>query len=204
MTIRRPLRIGIAGPMGAGKSAAARRLIDTGFAVIDADSEAKHLMDTSTAVKTALQAAFGDAILSAGAINFPALAKLVFSEENGLDRLNAVVRLPIAEALSEMVLRASIDTVLDAALIPFWGIENAFDGCLWIDAPRAIRIERLIGRGLTRADAVTRVEGQTGMLLRPDADHWLFIENTGSEAELHAAVDEAITYFREEACSQED
>ena len=51
---------------------------------------------------------------------------------------------------------------------------------------------------------MTRVEGQTGMLLRPDEDHWLFIENTGTEAELHAAVDEAIAYFREEACSQED
>ncbi len=200
----RPLRIGIAGPMGAGKSSAARRLIDAGFTVIDADAEAKRLMETSPAVKDALRLAFGDTILIDNRIDFPALAARVFSEEDGLDRLNAVVRTPVAEALAKTVLAASTDTVLDAALIPFWGIEQAFDGCLWIDAPRAIRIERLIERGCPRAEAVARVEGQAGMLLRPDADHWLFIENIGTTTELHAAIDEAIAYFREEACTQED
>ena len=194
------VRIGIAGPMGAGKSAAAKHLIDRGFAVIDADREAKRIMAESDAVKTGLAAAFGPAVVKNGTIDFPVLAAAVFTKENGLDALNAIVRIPVATGLSAMIAQLETDTVLDAALIPFWEIDTAFDGCLWIDAPRAFRIERLVSRGHSVADATTRIESQAGMLLRPDGDNWLFIENTGTLDELREAVDEAIDYFREDEC----
>lgn len=194
----RPLRVGIAGPIGAGKSEAARHLAESGFAVIDADAQAKLVMANDVVVKTALAEKFGNDVVDKTGIVFAALAKKVFASVNGLEALNGIVRMPVADALTKMIREAGTDTVLDAALIPYWGIGEVFDCCLWITAPRELRVERIVSRGSSREDAESRVSSQSAIMPEPEGDNWFFIDNIGTPAELFEAVDEAVSECRGE------
>ena len=77
-------RIGISGFMGAGKTTCcglmAEALRDAGLAVrvIDADAEAKRIMQNDKAIQEKLAASFGKNVINESGIVFPALAPLAF------------------------------------------------------------------------------------------------------------------------------
>ena len=86
------LRIGITGGIGSGKSIASRVFQALGVPIYDADSRARGLMENDGALRTELQAAFGDATYDeAGRLNRPALAAAVFHDPIKLAQLNGLV-----------------------------------------------------------------------------------------------------------------
>ena len=72
---------------------------------------------------------------------------------------------------------------MDAALLLHWGMDREVDTTLVIHAGRELRLKRLTGRGIGRADAVARERAQLRYAeFQRRADRVIF--NNGSVADL--------------------
>jgi dephospho-CoA kinase len=185
-------RIGIAGFMGAGKSTCAGFMSDMcgaseGLArSIDADAEAKRLMQNSAVIKKKLVETFGAAIISGGALIFPELGEAAFSSAENLKAFNRIVHPVLVKKLEEMVfMKDGPCVIFDAALIPLWHIENWFDVLVWVHASFEKRYERLRKKiKLPAAKLSLRMELQETLFDGPTQAPWNVIVNHGTREEL--------------------
>jgi dephospho-CoA kinase len=181
--------------MGSGKSTAARLLAARGWTVIDADREAKLLMNGEPLLKRRLVETFGGAIAGGEGISFGALGTLVFGDKENLKRLNALVHPPLLGHLKSLAdSHGAKPWVLDAALIPLWKIEFWFDVCLWVSAPPEVRLGRLLqtASGLNEPELRRRMRLQEENMPEPGAPQWIFLPNEGDVALLDDSLKNAI------------
>src|SRR5690606_2758900 len=91
-----PIKVGVTGGIGSGKSIVCRIFNTLGIPVFDADTEAKRLMATDAGLVAAIRSEFGDEAYDAdGSINRGYLASQVFSDGRRLETLNRLVH-PVA------------------------------------------------------------------------------------------------------------
>ena len=191
------LIIGLTGGIGAGKSTVAELLRGHGAVVVDVDALGREVIGPSGSAVEAVVARFGEEVRGAdGSIDRPALAGKVFSDPEALAALNAISHPAIDqlldERLSEIADRAPDRiVVLDMAVLAESdlgrGITHSYEVVIVVEAPREVRIERLVDRGLTVEDAEARMASQaTDAERRTLADH--VIDNRGDLDELAQAV----------------
>ena len=110
MTEKTLRRYAITGGIGSGKSTVAAMFARLGAVIIDADAISRDLMRPTENTLNAVVAEFGPDILHPdGTLNRPALAALVFSDEDARTRLNNIVHPAVrarADALVEQAWRA--------------------------------------------------------------------------------------------------
>ena len=186
------LRVGLTGGAGAGKSTVAARLRELGAVVIDADALAREVLEPGSDGLRQVIAAFGEQVLRPDAsLDRAALAAVVFADPERRRELEAITHPRIAARTSELLAAAPDGAVVvhDVPLLVEKALAPAYDLVVVVDAPVERRVERLVGRGLTEADARARIAAQATRAEREAvADVWL--ENDGSVADLVAAVDE--------------
>ena len=187
-------RIGIAGYMGAGKSACAARCAEAaGMRIINADAEAKLLMEHDSRIRDELVRAFGPAVDNHGTLNVSALGAAAFASPADMEKLNRIVHPRLLVRLRDCVFSSPGPSVLDAALIPLWHIEDWFDHCLWVWAPSELRRSRLVLKtGLPEAHLRQRMLVQEALVAEPSGARWTTIVNDGSFEELKNRVDRFI------------
>jgi dephospho-CoA kinase len=187
-------RIGIAGYMGAGKSACAKRCAEAaGMRIINADAEAKLLMENDSRIRDELVRVFGPSIDKSGALDFAALGAAAFASPADMQKLNNIVHPRLLRQLRDCVFSQPGPSVLDAALIPLWRIEDWFDRCLWIDAPSELRRSRLVTKtGMPEALLRQRMLVQETLVAEPSGAQWTTIVNDGTFEELKNRVDRFI------------
>ena len=84
------LRVGLTGGIGSGKSTVARRLVQRGAWLVDADVLAREVVEPGSDGLAEIVAAFGTAVLDAdGALDRPALAAVVFGDRAARERSTA-------------------------------------------------------------------------------------------------------------------
>jgi dephospho-CoA kinase len=191
--------VGIAGYTGSGKSLAAALLAKNGFAVIDADREAKKAMQESDTVKKALAARFGIEVIAGQVIDSRLLGERVFANAGELADFNAIVHPPVLRYLNNLVFdcRRNGDVALDAALIPLWRNEAWFDALIWVAAPRAVRLARLCARpGTDQAAAARRMQLQEALFTEPEEPPWCRIDNAGTQESFSTAVKQWLLRFK--------
>ncbi|MBM3329016.1 MAG: dephospho-CoA kinase [Calditrichaeota bacterium] len=189
------LRIGLTGPIGAGKSVVASRWEELGAGIVVGDSVGAEALILDADLRRALVERFGEGILSPGGrIDRLALGRVAFATPEGQRDLTAITFPALYNrAKDEMAFLAEFHDVVvfDAALLFEWGIERDFDRIVTVTAPVELLIERAAARpiGLTREDIVARLERQ----LPPDekarrAD--IVIVNDGTEEDLIRKADD--------------
>ena len=180
--------IGIAGFMGAGKSTCSRFLSEAcgGARIIDADAEAKLLMQGDAAIKRELVETFGAAVIPRNDIAFPVLGVMAFRSAENLWALNRIVHPALINRLKERVFANSDSCIIcDAALIPLWHIEKWFDILIWVRASFEKRYGRLKTKiKLPTAQLIARMELQQALFDEPDQMPWNIIVNHGTREEL--------------------
>ena len=192
----RPLIIGLAGGIGAGKSAIADILRSLGCLVSDSDHEAKAQLDNPE-VRERLVKWWGTRILDEqGRIDRSVVAGIVFSDSQERVRLEALVHPRLKRARSELLERAVRDgapaVVIDAPLLFEAGVDAECDAVIFVDAPREHREARVAGRGWTPAELGRREDAQLPLEeKRRRSTH--YIENAGSEESLAQSTE---TTFR--------
>jgi dephospho-CoA kinase len=185
--------VGLTGGIGAGKSTIARRLVELGATLVDADQLAREVVLPGTVGLARVVEAFGERVLTAdGELDRPALADIVFGDEAARRRLNGILHPLIGERTAELMAAAPADGILvqDVPLLVEGGMSAAFPLVVVVDAPQDVRVARLVAdRGMTEEAARARMAAQADEpARRAAADVWL--DNSGSPDDARAAVDQ--------------
>ncbi len=186
------MRIGLTGGIGSGKSAVARLLAERGAVVVDSDVIAREVVEPGTPGLAAVVAEFGEQVLRPdGTLDRERLGAIVFGDEPARLRLNAIVHPLVGARSAEIVAAAAPGAVLvhDIPLLVENNLAGAFDLVLVVEAPQAVRLERLVrDRGMTAEAAEARIAAQaTDEQRRAVAD--VVISNDGTLDDLRARVD---------------
>lgn len=189
------LRIGLTGGIAAGKSVVARRLGELGAVVIDHDVLAREVVEPGTVGLEEVVEAFGEGVLgSDGALDRPALGRLVFDDAAARERLESILHPEIRRVAAEReALAGAADdravVVHDIPLLVETGQADHFHLLVVVHAPAEQRVARLVaGRGLDDAAARARVRAQaTDEERAAVAD--VVLDGTGTEDGLREQVD---------------
>jgi dephospho-CoA kinase len=185
------LRIGLTGGIGSGKSTVSALLAARGAVIIDADRIAREVVEPGTAGLAAVVEAFGDGVLAAdGSLDRPALAAVVFADPAARARLDGIVHPLVRDRAVELAVAAPPDAVLvnDVPLLVETGQAGSYDVVLVVEADLAVRLTRLVERGMTEEDARARIAAQaTDEQRRAAAD--VVLDNSGTREQLAEQVD---------------
>lgn len=183
--------IALTGGVAAGKSAVARRFLALGVHVHDADTAAREVVEAGTPGLAAIVEAFGYGVLDdAGRLDRRAMRERVFANNVERQKLEAIVH-PLVRAW----LRARVEAETGPyCLLAIPLLAENMSHYRWIrqvllvDAPEAVRIERLMHRdGIDGTLARRMVSQQASRAERiAMADH--IIDNFGDEGELDDVV----------------
>ncbi|MBL8886191.1 MAG: dephospho-CoA kinase [Phycisphaerales bacterium] len=190
----RPIVLGLAGGIGAGKSAVARELESRGALVLDSDSRAKSVLETPEA-RDVLVSWWGPEILKDGRVDRKRVADVVFADAEQRRRLEAFVH-PRLHAARRVDIDAAAArgvrlVVIDAPLLQEAGVDKECDAVVFVDAPRQQRLERVRSRGWDDAE-LTRREAAQLSLSEKKARSTFVIENNGDLAALGVRVGELL------------
>jgi dephospho-CoA kinase len=136
-----------------------------------------------------------------------ALRRIVFSDQSQLEELNSIVHPEVTALRSRLVAdaeqRGDRMVVCDTPLLFERGITDDFDRIVLVDAPRPIRLERLVRqRGLDETEAMDMITAQMPAdLKRARADY--VIENTSTLRALEERVSEVWDALEREALVRE-
>ncbi len=189
------IHLALTGNIASGKSTVAALLAAHGATIIDADRLAREAVRPGTAALEAIVDRFGPSVLHAdGTLDRPTLRRRVFQDPVARDALNAIVHPAVRRlrdaALTEATARGDALVISDIPLLFEVGLEHAFDGVILVDAPAAVRLERLQrDRGLARDEAQAMIDAQWPSARKRPGATWI-IDNDGPQAQLPARVAE--------------
>lgn len=194
----RPLRIGLTGPIGCGKSTIAGWLRAWGGAVVDADALAREVTRPGEPAHDAVLAHFGDAVRAAdGTLDRAALAAIVFRDPRALAALEQIVHPAVRPTILAALASAEGGGVQFVALEAIKLIESGYAPLcdeLWlVTCDPARQHERLIARGLAREDAERRMAAQAGLSARLAPAATRIIETDGPREATANLVAAALT-----------
>ena len=99
---RKPLRLGLTGGIGSGKSTVASIMASAGAAVMDADAISRSLTMPGGRAIPAILAEFGEQLIASdGAMNRDAMRALVFSNPESKRQLEAIIHPLVGQVLQE-------------------------------------------------------------------------------------------------------
>ncbi|MCP3936133.1 MAG: dephospho-CoA kinase [Actinomycetia bacterium] len=163
------LIVGLTGGIGAGKTTVAEALARRGAIVVDVDGLGRQIIGHGGSAVDDVVARFGERVRTAeGDIDRAALASIVFADPQALADLNDISHPRINELIDATVDELPDDTivVLEMAVLVEsklgWDNRHRYEVVAVVEAPENVRVERLIDRGMTIADARARIENQVG------------------------------------------
>jgi dephospho-CoA kinase len=157
-----PLKVGLTGGIGSGKTTVARIFEVLGIPVYYADETARHIMNEDTQLKKEIIKSFGEQSYIEGKLNREYLASIVFQDKTKLGRLNALVHpATIRHSVQWMKQQTGPYAIREAALIFESGVQGQLDYVIGVCAPVELRIERAMKRdNLTREQVMERMDRQ--------------------------------------------
>jgi dephospho-CoA kinase len=202
------LLVGLTGNIASGKSTVAQLLSERGATIIDADVLARRAVERGAKAFDAISKRWGTSVLAAdGQLDRAALRRTVFGNPKELEALNDIVH-PEVERLREARIdearsRGDRIVVCDIPLLFEKKMADRFDRIILVDAPRPLRLERLVNdRGLRETEAMNMIAAQMpAELKRARAD--FVIDNAGTLTELEQRVTEVWTSLLQNAESRE-
>lgn len=200
------LLVALTGNIASGKSTVARIFVAQGATLIDADVLARHAVRVGTPGYEAIVKRWGSAVLSAdGVLDRGALRHIVFEHPGELQALNGIVHPEVERMRTELVAaaRARGDRIVvcDIPLLFEKNLTAGFDRIVLVDAPRSVRLERLVrDRGLRETEAMAMIAQQMPAdLKRARAD--FVIDNDGTREALEERAKEVWRTLSAEADS---
>jgi dephospho-CoA kinase len=181
--------VALTGGIAAGKSTVARMFADCGATIVDADGLAREAVAVGSQGLAAVVREFGPQVLTPdGALDRPALGKLVFDDESARRRLEAIVHPEVARLSAEAFATAAQQNpggliIYDVPLLVEAGRKAEFDAVVVVEASDIERMNRLRNeRGMTEGEAASRLAAQaTNEQRRAIADFVVSTENSLDE-----------------------
>ena len=201
------LLVGLTGNIASGKSTVSRLFSERGATIIDADVLARRVVERGTPAYDEIIRRWGNDVVGPdGELDRAALRRLVFTDQEQLEALNAIIH-PEVNRLRTRLLddaRARGDRIVigESPLLFERGLVDEVERIVLVDAPRPLRLERLVRhRGLAETEAMNMIAAQMpAELKRARADY--IIDNTGTVNELEERVSEVWAALEREAAAR--
>ncbi len=184
------LKVALTGGIGSGKSLVGEFFAELGAVVFDADQLARDVIERGTTGFDLVLGRFGDAILSEGQINRSKLADIVFNDSIARKDLESIIH-PLVKAAGDAIIKNSPSSAVVINQIPLVFETNGasrFDYIITVEAPEALRYERLRARGLKDFEIAKRISAQATRDERVSISN-LVIENDGDKDQLLRKVE---------------
>ena len=184
------------GNIASGKSSVVDTWRALGAAIIDADVLARAAIAPGTPGEARVLAAFGT-------VDRAELRDIVFRDPARRQELEQIIHPEVArmraEQEQELAAAGARVVVNDIPLLFEAGLERDVDLIVLVDAPRAVRIERIVRhRGIERAEAERMVDAQIPADQKRERAH-IVIENNGTLADLENKAEEAWRQIQQHA-----
>ncbi|MBP3039931.1 dephospho-CoA kinase [Bacillaceae bacterium Marseille-Q3522] len=177
--------VGLTGGIASGKSTIAAMLKEIGIRVIDADVEARRVVEKGTASYRQIVNHFGEKILlDTGEINREKLGAIIFHHKQEREKLNRIVHPAVRKNMlaqkNEGVRRGEKLIVMDIPLLFESNLTHMVDKILLVYVTKAVQLQRLMERNrLSHEEALARIASQIPLEQKKErAD--AIIDNTGT------------------------
>lgn len=199
--------IGLTGNIAMGKSLVLRMLQHLGAYTIDADGLAHQVMAPNAPAYDPVLQMFGRFVLNAnGQIDRNRLGAVAFSHPEALKALESITHPIISQAIDTLITRSKHKVIVVEAIKLLEGDLAGMVDAVWVvDTPADIQLQRLMKRGLSREEAIKRIQVQN-----PQADKLarasVVIHNQGTPEQTWAQVKQAwdaIAQGRDDAAAAE-
>ena len=186
------ITVAVTGGIGSGKSTVSAALRGRGAVVVDSDQLAREVVAPGTPGLAAIAERFGTGMITAdGALDRAALASLVFADPAARAALEGITHPLVRAGFAEIRRQAAADAVVvnDIPLLTTMSAAAGFHLVIGVRADADLRVQRLVGRGLSAVDARARMAAQlTDDERAPLCD--VVLVNHGGPDDLVAQVDE--------------
>jgi len=155
--------IGLTGGIGSGKSTVLALFKALGAVTYVADIEAKKLMNTDDELKNQIIKLFGEKAYENGELNRTYISSIVFSNEEKLNALNALVHPKVREDFQHFIKTQKADFVIyEAAILFESGSNQICDYVITVIADFEHKIERIMKRdNISEAQVLERMKNQS-------------------------------------------
>ena len=184
------LIVALTGGIGSGKSTVGQIFGDLGAIVTDSDQLARDVVERGTTGFDQIIGAFGDEVLKNGDLNRAALADLVFKDPAKRKQLEQITHPLIRKAFAKIVESAKGDSIVvnQIPLLVESNHDYKFDHVITVSASEAVRIERLLKRGMNLTQIQQRLQAQSNDAQREKISDSI-IRNDGSQTDLLSEVE---------------
>lgn len=185
--------IGLTGGIGSGKSTVSDILKEQGIPVVDGDRIAREVVEPHRPAYDEIVRVFGTEVLQQdGTLNRKHIGEIVFSDPEKLSVLNSITHKEIYRVILERLesLKETGTTLvfLDVALLFETGFDQLTDRVWVVDAPDAVRVERIQKRdGLREEEILKRIQCQMSREMRNTKGD-LVLDNSKGREELKAQI----------------
>jgi dephospho-CoA kinase len=198
-----PVRLGLTGGIGSGKSTVAALLAEAGAAIMDADAISRALTLPGGQAIPAILATFGEKLITReGAMDREAMRSLVFSDPQAKRQLEAIIHPLVALTLKAQT-QAAIDTgktclVFDVPLLVESGERwrRQVDFVWVVDCQTDTQVQRVVQRNQLKPDAIQKIIEQQASRTQRLASADAVIYNDGIDlSQLKQQVHEMMASF---------
>jgi dephospho-CoA kinase len=164
------LIIGLTGGIASGKSTVARMILDMDIPLIDADVEARKVVEKGEKAYLQIIEAFGSEVLKAtGDIDRVKLGSIVFHDEDKRLQLNAIVHPAVRESMNDEKVKyvdlGNSVVVLDIPLLFESKLTNMVDKTILVYVDAEVQLNRLMSRNqLIESEAMARIKSQMPLI----------------------------------------
>ncbi len=157
--------IALCGGIGSGKSVVSKILDVLGYPVYDCDSRARDIMDNDAEIHISLCKSIHPMAVVDGRINRRLISDIVFSDDDALKKLNAIVhsavKLDLMRWCEEKKSAGFGIFFVETAILRQSGLIDIVDDLWVVTAPELMRVERVQRRsGLTESQVRARMKSQ--------------------------------------------
>jgi dephospho-CoA kinase len=139
--------VGLTGGMGSGKTLVGEIFSTWDIPVFNADAETKKLYDADPALRTKLIDLLGGEIYADGRLQRNVMAAKIFSDKRVLQAVNVVVHPVVTDYFMRYAARQHAPYVIMESAAAFEnGIDKQMDKTITVNAPEALRIQRVTTR----------------------------------------------------------
>ncbi len=193
------LKVGLTGSIGTGKSTVAKIFKELGAYVIDADSIVHTLLKQNN-VKEKVREILGDVFDEKGDIDKKKVASIIFNNPEKKKQIEALLHPLVFQYIQNWL--SDIEkkdpdaiAVVEVPLMIETGSYKNYDLVIVIYAPEKLQLERLLKKGMTEEEALSRIKSQMPIEEKVKyAD--IVIKNTGSLEELKKEVEKVYRYMK--------
>lgn len=160
---RKPVfRLGITGGIGSGKTSVCKVFEVLRVPVFSADREAREIMENDDGIIGKLNSITGKNLYRNGNLDREELARLIFNDNNLIEKVNSLVHPAVFDRFREWSLNQMAPyVIMEAAILFESGASKFMDRVATVVAPVEQRIERVILRNkLTREQIMDRIKNQ--------------------------------------------